>query len=486
MTFDDALDVLRAELVKVADVATPLQPHQQRVVERIKRPDQPGLVVAHGLGSGKTLTSIAAQDALEMPSSVVVPAALQENYAKERKKHLKGKTPPAHIQSMQNVAAKQTPLQDPMLIVDEAHRAREAGSKTQQALAHNEAQKRLLLTASPFYNHPADIAPLVNVAAGQPVLPNNRQEFARRYIAEHRVDPGLLGRLRGIKPGIEEGLNPQRRRELQKILGKWVDYHPNSAKDFPEVTRQDVKVPMSSHQLETYDTLLNKAPPWVSYKIRRGLPPSKQESKQLNAFLGAVRQASNTTAPFQTEGIPEDPKIQAAFGELQKALAQNDKAKAVVYSNYIQAGLEPYKQRLQQAKIPFGEFTGEMPKSTRDDLVRQYNEGKLRALLLSSAGGEGLDLKNTRLLQILEPWWNKSKTDQIEGRAVRFKSHADLPPEDRKVHVQRFLATRPRASVLERLRLQRPGGSVDEYLSRLSTKKERLIDDFRSILAQQT
>jgi endonuclease IV len=74
---------------------------------------------------------------------------------------------------------------------------------------------------------------------------------------------------------------------------------------------------MTEKQLELYDSLMGKAPPWVAAKIKSGLPPSKQESKDLNAFLGAARQVSNSTAPFITEGDPENPKIQKAFEELQ-------------------------------------------------------------------------------------------------------------------------------------------------------------------------
>jgi N12 class adenine-specific DNA methylase len=63
--------------VKLSEIQTKLQPHQQRVVDRLQQSDQPGLVVIHGLGSGKTLSSIAAQDALGLDATTVVPAALQ-------------------------------------------------------------------------------------------------------------------------------------------------------------------------------------------------------------------------------------------------------------------------------------------------------------------------------------------------------------------------------------------------------------------------
>lgn len=473
-----------AHLLKEAAVRTPLQPHQRRVVERIQKEDQPGLVVAHGLGSGKTLTSIAAQDALGIPSEVVVPASLQTNYKKELRKHVHGKHPEAKVLSMQNVVRKDRPLQAPLLVVDEAHRAREGGTRTQQYLKRNQSQKRLLLTGSPFYNRPSDIAPLVNIAAGDKILPEDRREFEDRYIFDMQQDPGFLARLRGVKPGTVPVVNPNRRKELQAKLQKWVDYYEGSKKNFPEVEEENVRVPMSEKQLQIYDTLMKKAPYWVRYKVKKGLPPSKQEAGDLNAFLGGVRQVSLATSPYQSEGDIEAPKIQKAFEELRNELKLNPRSKAVVYSNYLTAGLDPYRQRLTEAGIPFGEFTGRMNKKERDELVKAYNQNKIRTLLLSSAGGEGLDLKGTRLMQVLEPHWNDEKLRQVMGRGIRFGSHSDLPPEERKVRIQRYLATRPRAGALEKMRLQSPGLGVDEYLTRISKQKERLNSQFRDLLRQ--
>lgn len=473
-------------MAKIAGVA-PLQPHQQRVVDRIQQKDQPGLVVAHGLGSGKTRTAIEAQKALNMPSDVVVPAALQANYKKEQKKWLDGKKQPARIQSMQNISRKKQSPTRPLMIVDEAHRARETNTQTYKTLANNEAEKRLLLTGSPFYNRPSDIAPLVDIAAGANVLPSDPARFNQKYIRQRRVGPGIINRLRGIKPGVVEELDPHRKEELSGILNKWVDYHPSSKEDFPDVTREDVRVPMDPQQLEVYDTMLKKAPAWVSQKIRSRLPPSKRESQQLNAFLSASRQVSNSTAPFQEgEGAKAyEPKIDEAFKRLQDNFSANPNSKAVVYSNYLGAGINPYAQRLKDANIPYGEFTGEMGKSQRDELVKNYNENKIRALLLSSAGGEGLDLQGTRLIQTLEPHWNDEKLKQVEGRGIRYKSHAALPPEERNVAVQRFLATRSRTGMLERMHLKKPGGSVDEYLADRARDKEQLIQQFRALLEEK-
>ncbi len=484
------------ELEKIAKVKTPLLAHQQRVVDRLQQEDQPGLVAIHGLGSGKTLTSIAAQEALGMPSQVVAPAALLGNYRKEREKHLTGKSAPAQLTSMQNMATKGESPTAPMLIVDEAHRARDPSSATFQALKGNTAQKRLLLSGSPFYNHPADIAPLIDLAADARVLPYDRDEFTRRYITEKTVKPGMGQRFANIfrseenqvRPGTVPMLYDKMAPELRSAFAKWIDYHPGSTENFPEVSRKNVDVPMSAEQLKVYDTLMDKAPAWVAAKVKRGLPPNKREAQQLNSFLTASRQAVNTTAPFVEQGQPTyEPKIQAAFESLQKTLGENPRAKGVVYSNYLDAGINPYKKRLEEAGIPYGEFTGELPSKKRDQLVKDYNENKIRALLLSSAGGEGLDLKGTRLMQVLDPHWNQEKLKQVEGRGARYMSHADLPPEERKMLIENYTATRPQGLVgglMNKVTGRKPDQSVDQYLSQMSQNKEDLINQFRALLPQ--
>lgn len=471
-------------LLKLADVSTPLKDYQQRVVNRIQQPDQPGLVVAHGLGTGKTLTSIAAQDALKMPATVVVPAALKANYEKERAKHLTGKKQPMDLVSLQQSALQGGLPKTHLLIADEAHRARDPSTATFKALRDTEAEKRLLLTASPFYNSPHDLAPLINIAAGDRVLPNDKLEFDKEYVHQRPVSPGFVNRLRGIKPGAMPELNQRHAKKLKGIYDKWVDYQPGGTEGFPSVTRETVDVPMSSEQLHVYDTLMGQAPSWVAKKVRSGLPPSKTEAKQLNSFLSGARQSSLSTSPYVNEGEQAHaPKIDKAFERLQQEFANNPESRAVVYSNYLQSGLQPYAKKLDDAGISYGQYTGEIPKRERDQLVRDYNEGKKKVLMVSSAGGEGLDLKGTRLMQMLEPHWNAEKLKQVEGRGIRYQSHADLPEDQRNVRVESYRATRPRSGVAQHLHLSKPGFGADEYLSSRSEEKERLNQQFRDLLA---
>lgn len=449
----------------------PLNEKEQRVMGKLQ--GVPGLVLAHGLGTGKTRTSIQVANQLGGSADIVVPAALKGNYHKEMQKWLGGSPENFHVESQQGAAV--SGLKHPnanTLVVDEAHRAREPQSKLLAALKQSKANKRLLLTASPVYNHPADIAPLVNLAANKRILPENRNEFTNEFIEDRPVKPGLLGGLLGVRPGQEQILKNDPR--LRKAIKQYVDYQPGLAEGFPSSREQQVKVPLGDSQQDIYKTIMGKAPFWMKWKVKRGLPPGRGELQPLQAFLTGARQVSNSTYDFvQDKRKAEMPKINAAVNYLRKQMATNPRYKGVVYSNYLNSGLQPYKDLLTKHNIPYGEFSGEMNPGQRDQMVKDYNANKLRALLISSAGAEGLDLKGTRLLQILEPHFNREKEKQIVGRAIRYQSHAGLPPEEQNVLIQRYLS-QPKGSWLDRMLGKDTVRGTDEYISDLADRKEKL------------
>ena len=63
------------------------------------------------------------------------------------------------------------------------------------------------------------------------------------------------------------------------------------------------------------------------------------------------------------------------------------------------------------------------------------NGNKIKVVLISRAGSEGIDFKFIRQVHILDPWYNMNRIEQILGRAVRNFSHKDLPFEKRNVEI---------------------------------------------------
>ena len=64
----------------------------------------------------------------------------------------------------------------------------------------------------------------------------------------------------------------------------------------------------------------------------------------------------------------------------------------------------------------------------------------IKLFLITSSGAEGINLKNTRFVHIVEPYWHNVRIDQVVGRARRICSHEDLPEELRTVEVFLYLS----------------------------------------------
>ena len=67
---------------------------------------------------------------------------------------------------------------------------------------------------------------------------------------------------------------------------------------------------------------------------------------------------------------------------------------------------------------------------TNDDNKKGY---KIKVVLISQAGSEGVDFKFLRQVHIIDPWYNMNRIEQIVGRGVRNFSHKDLDFEERNV-----------------------------------------------------
>jgi len=448
-----------------AKVETALLPHQKRVIDRLRGTS--GLVVAHGVGTGKTLSSLAAAEEADS-ALAMVPAALVANYEKEMQKHLRGRTK-TKVRSAQTAVLRQNLTPTDLLILDEAHRARETGTKIHQHFKHYPAKKRMLLTASPVYNRPSDIAALVNLAAQDAVLPTGA-EFNKQFIKRPAVGWGALLPWAQKKPTLKN------KKKLQKILRSWVDYHNATGQDFPRRRDSLVQVEMSPTQSDLHDMAWGKLPLLSRLRIQSGLPPNKKDLASINQFQSQARQVSGSLRQFG--GVELTPKLERALKDL-KGNVKKPRHRAVVYSNYLDT-LGEYGKALDAANIPYEMFTGKKSQKERKRIVQDYNKGRIKTLLISSAGGEGLDLKGTRQIQVLEPHWNDEKLHQVIGRAIRHKSHAHLPKKEREVHVQRYL-TNPRPGLLRRIIGGTPTG-VEQVLFDLSKNKTRLNEELLDLL----
>ena len=173
----------------------------------------------------------------------------------------------------------------------------------------------------------------------------------------------------------------------------------------------------------------------------------------------------------------------------------------LIYSSYIDGGCVPIALALEEIGITrYGDrskslfetpptpsigkyvmITGDkqLSPSNKKELKACTESGningeKVKVIIISRAGSEGLDFKNIRQVHILEPWYNMNRADQTIGRGVRNKSHCDLPFSKRNVQI--FLY----GSQLLNSKIE----PIDLYVYRLAERKSIQIGKITRLLKE--
>lgn len=467
-----------------------LQEHQQRIADKLTG-DDPRLLVYHGLGSGKSLSAIAAAEAAKQKYQdaygIVVPASLRGNFQKEIDKFTTGSKP--EIMSYTGLGlGKKFKSPPDTLIMDEAARLRnpDAASTRAATEAAQQAKRLLLLTGTPITNAPTDLASLLSMLNKQKISP---EQFEEKYVGYKKVGPGWWGWFRGAKPG--EKAYVKNEDQLRELLKGKVDFHPSKTPEGVNVNEEIVRVPLSPAQQKIQNAIRTRVPPGFLWKLDQEFPLSRDELAKMNSFLNGLRQVSLSTQAFRKDknyikAFEQSSKMQRAYQDLQDIIKSDPRKKAIIYSNFIDSGVNPYAAALERDKIPYGVFHGGIPVKDRQKALKDYNEGRSKALLLGPAAAEGISTKGTSLIQLLDPHWNEARSQQARGRGLRFDSHVGLPEDLRNVLVKRYLTESAAPGAIGKYLLgQKRERTGDEVLERLTAEKEEINEAFRRILREE-
>lgn len=432
-----------------------LNKHQKDLVEYIQT--HRGAVAVHSTGSGKTLTAVISAECYldKNPGSsviVVTPKSLISNFAKEMEVYGGVLNYSKYFfYTYQEFANKFNNLIAPenfFLIIDEAHNLRTdiktAAKHRPQLDQKNErvtkeppivrakvavemakkADKVLLLTATPVYNKPYDIVNLMAMVRGEePLTPAEFDKIVNKDTYLFREN------FKCIFSFYEKGVNKD---------------------DYPEEEEIEVEIEMSPEYYKKYLQV-----------ERKEIQISDQENPWI--FLQGMRIATMGLEPCQKCDYTID------------IIKQNQKT--VVYSPYIEHGIEIIQDRLNRLGVDYVRVSGDISTNVRDEAVRRFNNpDDVKVLLITKAGSEGLDLKNTRHLIMMDPGWNLEGEKQIKGRAVRYKSHSSLPQDERKVTVHNLILMKP--PIDKRYFGDNKKGSSDEILRKIIREKELINKDF--------
>jgi len=426
-----------------------LKPHQTRIAKYLET--HRGVVAAFDVGSGKTLTAIAASQCIldqakkegkKVKVLVITPKTLRENFKKEMVKYGLDPNDPryklyTYFEFYYASKRGEIDCKNTFLIVDEAHNLKKfiTGADIKKYLKERKpnsmafsvincaihAWKVLLLTATPVPNRVQDVL-------------------------------NLIAMVRGETPLTKKQLNLLLRndRKFRNYFGCYFSFYtPPKSEDYPKVIREEIEIEMTPKYYEKYMKLEKgkdvETDPWIFY-------------------IG-LRQGSNK--------IETCVKCDYVMKLIEKG------RKTLVYSAFKSKGVEILEAELKKKKIPYRAITGDVKEAQRKKNVDAFNKpGRPNVLFITNAGAEGLDLKGVRDVIIFESVWNEAAEDQIIGRAARFGSHAHLPKSKQNVKVHKLIIVKPRKS-------KDLVPSADVMLSALSEEKaiatKRLIRKLKEI-----
>jgi superfamily II DNA or RNA helicase/predicted NAD-dependent protein-ADP-ribosyltransferase YbiA (DUF1768 family) len=426
----------------------PLRDHQKRVCKVIRR--QRGLIVVHSVGTGKTLTAVTASQCFlaDNPGArviVLTPLSLIDNFKKAMLGYgISNKDPRYDIMSHQAFlyrfkkahqykVGNNDPLRGNMVIIDEAHNFRTQpliGKKEGQPYdtdarwmirATRTAARVLCLTATPFVNTEKDLHNLVAMTKSTNIANNNKTKWAGLFSFYER---------------------------------------DHSDPNFPRVNMFQQEIKMSQTFFKVYENLFTMA-----VEDFKGVNISNSEK-----FLLRMRQL---VGGYMKNG--ENPKAEWTLNKIVEALEKG--GRIVVYASFINTGIGRVEEQLKKFGIGYNAIHGDVTRAERTKIINEYNSGKSPVLLITQAGGQGIDLKETSDIILFDIVWNPANEAQIIGRGVRFGSHAALPPAKRVVNVHRLALKMP---IADEPKLYSTDSKLIKIVEQKREKMEKVLNEIRT------
>jgi len=286
------------------------------------------------------------------------------------------------------------------------------------------------------------------------------REFSNFVFPDEIIRP--FQKMKFITAAMEEKIEGERKllenSEEKKMIDPGIPYQKK-----PEEITEEQKI-----NKETLDKLLKEA-------LEKLSDPTK----------GYLKPGPNGLSRYS-------PKMESMLGEINK----DYRGLVLVYSSFRRVeGLEIFSRILeasgyekydsdkkQDEKYNYKRFviySGQEDIKTKQQIVKAFTTpdnkyGKdIRIFLVSSAGAEGLDLKNIRKVLIMDVFWHNVRLQQIIGRAVRKQSHYDLPENERNVQPIIYLSV----FSPDQEEKSKEKESTDEHVYEVAQKKLRLNNE---------
>jgi len=414
------------------------------------------------------------------------------------------------------LAATNVRLDRKLLIIDEAHnffRAIINGSRNSAMLYDTIMRTRdlkiLFLTGTPIATHPFELSACFNMLAGETILPVHFSDFMRLYVNTEtdtiRSPAKFQNRIMGLVSfvnfestiGIGIGTTA---REKQSV--EYPDEIPMEIVR-SEMTEDQYGAYIAAREVEREENMAaaERRTGGALFHVRETPALQKPKSVFSSSYRVHSRQIGNYCPPpnirarlrdlrdenrgesFDAMNFIKDVAIESVkFTAILERMNAAPTQLVLVYSQFVSiGGLAAFAQFLDQNgyRDKHATISGEIPAADRARIIdifvsdENMHGERIRVLLISATGAEGIDLKNVRQVHILETYWNMGRINQVKARAIRNRSHIALPQEERNVATFLHMAVAPRAS---------KEITSDEELYASAISSQRIIESFEETL----
>ena len=186
-----------------------------------------------------------------------------------------------------------------------------------------------------------------------------------------------------------------------------------------------------------------------------------------------------------------------SFGVWEMNIPESEQGKPT-YALYT--GTETVEEKEIVRKIYNGEWD-DIPDSIGTVLKSKNinnNMGEvIKVFMITSSGSEGINLRNTRFVHLMDPYWHPVRSEQVIGRARRICSHKDLPLALQTVEVFVYLMVFSESQLksdeaveLKRKDLSKSTPKVpitsDQYLFEISEIKAKLTNQLTDAIKESS
>ena len=132
----------------------------------------------------------------------------------------------------------------------------------------------------------------------------------------------------------------------------------------------------------------------------------------------------------------------------------------------------------------------QIPDSISVDLNAKYKNNNMgeaiKVFMITSSGSEGINLKNTRYVHIMEPYWHPVRSEQVIGRARRICSHKELPLQFQTVEVFVYIMTFSESQLKSDEAIELKRGDLSKSIPRVAITSDQYLFEISEIKAKLT